>query len=149
MSKPIWICCCLALFAAGCSGTNPPLTPNDNAQSNLTQIGELCRFYQFGKSKPPAKLEDLATLKTQGANGYEALRSGAVILRFGATLPDLSEDPGQSPSEEVLAYLKEVPESGGKVLLLNRTIKTMTPEEFKAAKLAGTSSSAESKPAAK
>jgi hypothetical protein len=107
----------------------------------LTQIGELCRYYQAGKSKPPTKLDDFATLKTQGANGYEALRTGAVILRFGATLPDLSEDAGQSPSEEVLAYVKEVPESGGKVLLLNRTIKTMTPAEFKAAKLAGTASS--------
>jgi hypothetical protein len=142
MSKSIGILCCLAaLLAAGCGGSNPPITKEQGEEYLLTQVGELCRYYQFAKSKPPTKLDDFATIKTQATNGYEALRSGTVILRFGATLPDLAEDPGQSSSEEVLAYMKEVPESGGKVLLLNRTVKTMTPEEFKAAKLAGTASS--------
>ncbi|WP_168221819.1 hypothetical protein [Aquisphaera giovannonii] len=34
---------------------------------------------------------------------------------------------------EVLAYGKDVPTAGGPVLLLNRSIRTMTREEFKAA----------------
>jgi hypothetical protein len=47
----------------------------------------------------------------------------------------------------VLAYEKNVPNEGGRVLLLNRTIKTMTPEEFKAATRASTSNSSGGPPA--
>ena len=43
-------------------------------------------------------------------------------------------------SHEVLAYEKKVPDSGGLVLMLDRTIKEMSREEFKAAKMAGDSS---------
>src|SRR4051812_4009041 len=68
MSKStwIWICCCLALFVSGCSGTNTPPTPSQGQEHNLTQVGELCRYYQFAKSKPPTKLDDFSTVKTQG-----------------------------------------------------------------------------------
>lgn len=57
--------------------------------------------------------------------------------RGGATLPDTKEEPGQSTAPEILAYGKEVPESGGYVLLLDRTVKKMTAEEFRAAPKAG------------
>jgi hypothetical protein len=50
-----------------------------------------------------------------------------------ATLPDLDEDPGRSESQEILAYQKDVPQSGGYVLLLNRTAKKMTADQFKSA----------------
>ena len=64
-----------------------------------------------------------------------------VVLRYGAMLSDTKEEPGQTPSDELLAYESQVPEKGGRVLMLDRTIKTMTPEEFKVAKLAGKSAS--------
>jgi hypothetical protein len=121
----------------GCDTQNRPLTSDDGAEQNLSQVGELCRHYQFAKQKPPSKLGDLMSVKAQGTNGFNALQAGSVILRYGATLPDLSEEPGKEPSDEILAYLKETPESGGKVLLLNRTVKSMTADEFKSAKLAG------------
>ena len=141
MLKSTGIVCCLVLLAAGCGSSNRTPTPAEGEELSLTQVGDLCRHYQFAKNKPPAKLDDLSTIKTQGTNGFEAVRTGAVILRFGAKLPDIAEDPGQSESEEVLAYMKEVPESGGKVLLLNRKVVTMSADAFKAAKLAGTGSS--------
>jgi hypothetical protein len=72
-------------------------------------------------------------LRSMGANGYEALRTGSVVLRYNATLPDTDEETGQTDSNEVLAYEKQVPENGGYVLLLNRSIKKMTADEFKAA----------------
>ena len=76
--------------------------------------------------------------------GVRAIETGDVIVRFGASLPDTGEEPGKGPDDEVLAYQKDVPASGGQVMMLNRTIRTMTPEEFKAAKLAGTASSSAS-----
>ena len=134
--------CCL-LMTAGCGSSNRPPTVAEEQEGTLLQVGEMVRNYQMTKSKAPTKLSDFSSIRSVAGNGYDAVRAGTVVLRFGAELPDTKEEPGQSSSDEVLAYEKQVPEQGGKVLLLNRTIKKMTPEEFKAAKLAGTSSSAD------
>jgi hypothetical protein len=96
------------------------------------------------KNKPPEKFADLGSVRAVSGNAYDAVRTGEVVLRYGASLPDTKEEPGGSPSDEVLAYQKQVPEGGGKVLMLNRTVKTMTAEEFKAAKKAGKEPAAES-----
>lgn len=66
------------------------------------------------------------------------IKSGEVVVGWGALLPDTKEEPGSSPADEVLAYLKAAPERGGPVLMRNRTIRRMTAEEFKAAPRAGT-----------
>jgi hypothetical protein len=150
MLRPMLVLCCLSVLASGCGGSNQPPTLDQEQEGSLIQVGEMYRSFQMTKNKPPVKFSDFITVRAVSGNGYEAVQSGKVVLRYGATLPDTKEEPGQSTSDEVLAYEKQVPESGGKVLLLNRTVKTMTPEEFKAAKLAGTESSkpetAKSKP---
>jgi hypothetical protein len=97
----------------------------------------LCRHYQAARKKPPAKITDLASVKSMATNSYEEVRAGRIILRYGATLTDMGDEPGQGDSDEVLAYQATVPESGGKVLMLNRAIKTMSADQFKAAKKAG------------
>jgi hypothetical protein len=134
MPRTFLAACCLALLSAGCGGgSNPPRTPENVARDNLTQVGELCRNYQFARKKPPLKLSDLSTSRSMAGNGYHALETGDIILLYNAMLPDLDEDPGHADTSEILAYGKDVPTGGGPVLLLNRTIKSMTPEEFKAA----------------
>src|SRR5258708_2029931 len=130
MPKSVLCAICLALVASGCSGTNQPRTVDQVGQDNLVQVGELYRLYQFTKQQPPQKLGDLSTLRSMGGNGFEALSSGSIVLRYNAKLPDTDEDPGHAESNEVLAYQKEVPENGGYVLLLNRIVKKMTAEEF-------------------
>jgi hypothetical protein len=138
MPKRIIMAACLALVAAGCGATTSgPMTQTQGEEFSLNQVGELCRMYQHAKKKPPEKLADLATVKSMAENGYEALRNGKAVLLYGATLPDTKEEPGGGPDDEVLAYVAEVPQSGGKVLMLNRTVKTMTADGFKAAKKAG------------
>ncbi len=138
MRKPFITICLLSLAAAGCGGSSGgPMTKDQGEDQALTQIGELCRHYQFMKKKGPDKLTDLAPVKTQAASGYEALANGKAVLLYGATLPSISEDAGEGPGDEVLAYMAEVPQSGGKVLMLNRTVKTMSADDFKAAKKAG------------
>ena len=140
MPKTILAVCCLALLAAGCStgATNSPPTATETADTLLRDVGELYRNYQNNKKKPPGSLTDLVSVRTVGPNGYEAARTGKLVVRYGATLPDLAEDPGQSSSDQVLAYESSVPESGGQVLMLNRTIKSMSADEFKSAPKAGT-----------
>ncbi len=133
---------CLGLLAAGCGGpTNQPLTKEGEGALALNDVGELYRVYTAQKKKPPAKLADFVPMEAMSPMGLRAIESGAVVVRFGATMTDTEEGPGKSSSDEVLAYENDVPNAGGQVLMLDRTLGTMTPEEFKAAKLAGTSSS--------
>lgn len=132
----------LSFVTIGCGGTeNKPVTESDMEQNTLNDVAELYRVYTVQFKKPPAKLADFRPLEQMSPLGLAAITSGDVVVRFGATLPNTNEGPGKGPADEVLAYQKKVPESGGQVLMLNRTIQAMTAEEFKAAKLAGTSSS--------
>ena len=111
--KALLSACCLALVVAGCGGSDGPRSVEQVGQDNLIQVGELYRHYQFTKQKSPQKLTDLTTLRSMGGNGYEALRTGSIVLRYNAKLPDTDEEPGHAESNEVLAYEKQVPESGG------------------------------------
>jgi hypothetical protein len=110
-------------------------------QTALSDVGELYRLYTIDKKKAPTKVADFAPLEAVNPTGLRAIRDGEVIVRLGATLPDTGEEPGKVHADEVLAYEREVPASGGNVLMLDRTIRRMAPDEFKSARLAGTSSS--------
>ena len=131
-----WICC-LGLAAVGCGGSDRPVTQEDMLETSLNDVGSIYRGFVVAHRKPPKTLKDLATLERMSPAGVVAVRSGKVVVRFGAELPDTDPEPGKSSSDQVLAYEKEVPESGGKVLMLDRTIRAMTAEEFKAAPKAG------------
>jgi hypothetical protein len=137
MKKSILAAACLAALAAGCGGTNRPPTVDEGESAVLVQVGELVRYYQLSKKAAPTSLKDLAAVNAMAGNGYEAVKNGSVVLRYGAALPDTKEEPPETTSDEVLAYQKQVPGSGGKVLMLDRRVKTMTADEFKAAKKAG------------
>jgi hypothetical protein len=133
---------CLGLLAAGCGGpANQPLTKEGEGALALNDVGELYRVYTVQNKKPPAKLADFVPMEPMSPMGVRAIESGDVIVRFGATMTATEEGPARSSSDEVLAFEKTVPDAGGQVLMLDRTVRTMTPDEFKAAKLAGTSSS--------
>jgi hypothetical protein len=134
---------CLGLAITGCSGpSNQPPTQETLDETALSDVGEMYRLHTLEKKKPPTSMADFRRLEMVAPTGLRAITSGDVIVRFGATLPSTEEGPPSGSSDEVLAYQKSVPTSGGQVLMLNRQVKTMTPDEFKAAKLAGTSSSA-------
>jgi hypothetical protein len=135
-----WIISALAVIISGCDGFlhQGPLTPTQMEDVRLQDVGELYRLYQMSTKKPPRSLRDLNRVgDAAGPTGYEAIRSGQVVVRWRATLPDTAAEPTSPPSDQVLAYVKNVPETGGPVLMLDRRIKHMTPEQFKVAKLAG------------
>jgi hypothetical protein len=131
-----WICC-LGLAAVGCGGSSRPVTKEDMLETSLNDVGNIYRAFVVAHQKPPKSLKDLAMLERASPAGVVAVRSGNVVVRYGAELPDTDPEPGKSSSDQVLAYEKQVPENGGKVLMLDRTVRTMTAEEFQAAPKAG------------
>jgi hypothetical protein len=136
----------LAVLAAplsGCgSSSTTPMTSTQMEDVRLRDVAELYREYQVSMKRPPASLKDLQTMGDAGApTGFSAIRNGDVVVRWQATLPDTEPEPTSPRSVEVLAYTRDVPEKGGNVLMLDRRIRTMSAEEFKAAKLAGEGSS--------
>ncbi len=124
----------LCVVTLGCGRPNGPPTPDEADNGTLLEIGEMYRSYQAVKNRPPANLSELGSMKAVSSNAYEAVRRGDIILRYGATMTDLKEESGPPTSGEILAYQKEVPEKGGKVLMLDRNVKSMTADEFTAAK---------------
>jgi hypothetical protein len=126
-----------ALLLVGCGERTQPLSPVEMQDVRLRDVAELYRAHQLSRNAPPKALKDLAPFGNATPSGYQALRKGDVVVRYGATLPDTAEEPTSPTSDEVLAYAKDVPQQGGPVLMLDRRPRTMTAEEFKAAKLAG------------
>jgi hypothetical protein len=134
------------LCGCGMMAEQGPLTESQMEESKLRNVGELYRSYQVMAKKPPRSLKDFVQMGEAGTRGaFSAIRSGEIVVRYQATLPDTEVEP-TSTSDEVLAYWKTVPEKGGPVLMLDRRIQHMTAEEFKAARLAGTDEQKSAKP---
>lgn len=122
----------------GCGAPNPEFTPDQVEESKLREVSQVLREYQLFNQKPPKSLKDIQAATGSSPGGFELIKSGEVVVSWGATLPDTKEEPGSGAAKEVLAYFKKVPQDGGLVLMLDRTLRNMTAEEFKAAPQAGT-----------
>ncbi|MGP0066055.1 MAG: hypothetical protein ACLQGP_20950 [Isosphaeraceae bacterium] len=139
---PWFVAMVISVVLTGCGGMmeQGPLTADQLEELKLREVGQMYRLHQVMAKKPPRSLKDFNSIGDADApTGYGAIRSGEVVLRWQATLPDTESEPTSSNSDEVLAYIKTVPEKGGPVLMLDRHIRQMTAEEFKSAKFAGTS----------
>jgi hypothetical protein len=123
----------LVLPLAGCGPSGASSTADPAEERALRQVGEMLREYQMSVGSPPQTIKQLQANAGSSPGGFENLKSSGVVVVWGAPLPDTKEEPGGSPDEDVLAYGKDVPEKGGAVLLLNRTVRSMTADEFKAA----------------
>jgi hypothetical protein len=82
----------------------------------------------------PAGVADLDRYKAMFRRGYEAVKSGSVVVLWGTPLKG-EGDVGKG--EVVLAYKKGVPTDGGFVLMSAGSVKKMTVAEFKAASKGG------------
>jgi hypothetical protein len=132
--------CVLALAAVtGCSSREGPVAHDKMVEARLLDVGELYRIHQLMHNTPPKLIKDFHRESAGTPSAYESIRSGAIVVLYGATLPDTNEEPTSDAWQEVLAYPKSVPLQGGPVLMLDRRIRNMTAEEFKVAKLAKSS----------
>jgi hypothetical protein len=78
--------------------------------------------------KPPASVADLDPNDIRQQLPF--LKDGTFVILWGS---DPQNAPGGA-SNTVLGYIKDVPENGGVVLMLDGTLRpNMTPAEFKAA----------------
>ena len=139
----------LAAFLPGCGvGGSPSGGDTILTQTPVEQVGRMLRTYQKGL-KPPGKgakdrdlpvyrpgpvppprgPKDLAPLAKGYPHAVRAIRDHEVLL-FWKT--DLADDPDAAGT--VLAYARAVPDSGGQVLLRDGTTRTMTPDQFRAAR---------------
>lgn len=116
----------LAFILPACSGTPTRVTPPaPDPTEALQELGEVYKYRAVQKMPVPARTEDL--MENDGALGtaLPLIREGqlVVVWKIGYS----------ANSSEVLAYEKDTPTTGGKVLLRNGSVKQMTAAEFAAA----------------
>jgi hypothetical protein len=121
------IAACLGLLA-GCSSH-----PGGTAASEailLQDVNDLLRASAGPSGRLPSKIADLNRQQKMFPRGYDAVKSGDVVVLWGAPMKG-EGDAGKD--EVVVAYEKAVPTEGGHVLLSAGTVKKMSASEFQAA----------------
>ena len=104
---------------------------NTMEQTALGEVGTLYRTFLDEAKRPPKNLKDLTKYGPAFPFGFDWLSRGDLVTYWGVDLKD-------SETATVLAYEKKAPAQGGYVLMQDgKTVKMMTPEEFKAAPKAG------------
>ena len=100
----------------------------------LQDVNDLLQSAAGAAGKPPARLADVGRYQAMYQRGYDAVKSGEVVVLWGTPLKGEGE---AGKDEVVLAYEKGVPTDGGYVLLSAGTVKKMTAAEFNAAPKGG------------
>jgi len=118
-----------ALLAAGCSLSTPQGQVADPVSEDLTDVAGLLRDYAVEYQRGPTKLTDLAKNQALYSRGYQAIKTGNIVVVWGVRMPL----QGQGGGTGIIAYEKKVETEGGAVLLENGDIKKMTAAEFTAA----------------
>ena len=121
----------LALLA-GCS--TRPKGEEAPEYALLQEVNDLLHSAAGAAGRPPAKLADLDRYQSMYPQGYAAVKSGDVVVLWGAPVKGEGE---ASKDDPVVAYEKAVPTDGGFVLLSGGKVKKMTAAEFSAAPKAG------------
>jgi hypothetical protein len=118
----------LALLLAGCSGRSGSV--GSERESELREVANLLILHSGQHNKGPAKAADLQKYEAGGPLGFQAVKSGDIVIVWGATMPGEGDRTGTTA---IVAYEKKTPTEGGLVLLHNGTIQEMTAEGFAAA----------------
>jgi hypothetical protein len=120
--------------AAGCSGSGGGGGDQTPQQEALQEVADMIRAAAQPNGRGPAKLADFDKVRSMYPRGYEAVKSGEVVVLWGAGVKGEGE---MAKGGEVVAYEKDAPANGGYVLLSGGEIKKVTAAEFGAAPKAG------------
>jgi hypothetical protein len=118
----------LLMVAAGCSSNKPAAGDGVTPIDDLAEVAGLLKDYTGEFNRGPARLENMAKNQPLYPRGYQAIKSGKVVVIWGVKVP-----PTGGSGTGVVAYEKKAETEGGSVLLENGEIKTMTAAEFQAA----------------
>jgi hypothetical protein len=123
---------CLAslpfFLVLGCGGSsNQPKGIVAQQDAELNQLYECYQHHIKSEQKPPAKQGDLLKKQYEGVYpaAIDAVKKGKYAVVWNVN------DKG---SGTVLAYEKDAPTQGGRVLMADGSVRTMSADEFKAAK---------------
>jgi len=120
---------CVLVFGAGCSKTGGGGS-GVAQETSLQEIGDLIRATTQSNGKGPAKVADFDKLQSMYPSGYQAVKSGDVVVIWGA---GMKGEGAKGSGGDVIAYEKDAPNSGGFVLLTSGEVKKMSADEFKSA----------------
>jgi hypothetical protein len=115
------------IVPVGCGPSTAP--PRTQEEASIQQVWQLFHSYQKRGKEAPKAIADFLPMERNFPGALGAIRSKEVLVYWGAGFSDAAD-----ASSTVLAYNKDVPEKGGGVLMQDGTTRTMSAEEFKAAK---------------
>src|SRR5262245_57295670 len=92
----------------------------------LNEVADLLRATTGPDGRGPAKVADLSRMEQLYPRGYQAVKSGDVVVVWGAKMPG----EGNPGTDAVIAYEKKTPTEGGYVLLQNGTVKEISADAF-------------------
>src|SRR5262245_45542798 len=119
---------------AGCSPRNAGAA-GDPEVTLLQEVNDLLHAGAGASHRAPARLADLRRFENLYPRGYAAVKSGAVVVLWGAPVQG---EGAAGRDERVVAYEKGAPTGGGYALLSAGTVRRMTADEFRAAPKAAT-----------
>lgn len=125
----------LPVLGAGCSGPGAGGGNQTPQESALHDVADLIRASTQPNGRGPSKLADFDRVRDMYSRGYEAVKSGEVVVLWGAGVK--GEGEMAKGGGEVIAYEKDAPTGGGYVLLTSGEVKKMSADEFNAAPKAG------------
>jgi hypothetical protein len=122
----------LPCLGAGCSGPGGGGGSDQTAQEAvLHEVADMLRGATHPDGRGPAKLADLKGSQSLYPHGYQAIKSGEVVVLWGGGVK--GEGEAAKSGGEVVAYEKDAPTNGGYVLLTSGEVKKMSASEFQSA----------------
>ncbi len=118
-------------LVAGCSGQGKKADYAAPETGELGEVNELLRAAAGSNNRPPSKVSDLEKYKGNFPRAYESIKAGTIVVVWGS---QMQGEGGGGTGGSVLAYYKDVPNSGGYVLLTSGAIRQMSASDFAAAK---------------
>lgn len=119
------------ILVVGCSGgKGGGENKGPTREDELREVGEMLTLLSGETKRGYTKLADLSRYEPGYVLGYQAVKSGSIVIVKGATMPGEGDKTG---TDAIVAHEKDAATQGGWVLLHNRTIKQLTAAEFQAA----------------
>jgi hypothetical protein len=116
--------------AAGCGRSGGGGGGGDAKAATLQDVADLLRASTQPNGQGPGKLADLGRAQEVYPRGYEAIKSGEVVVNWGVGMKGEGE---MGKGGDVVAYEKDAPTAGGYVLLSGGEIKHMSAADYAAA----------------